>query len=154
MRVSSSSSGSSNSSASGILDGDRRRAQQRLQPLAQAGAGIDEQTAGPDHDVLRWEPDVDEQLHPPGMARADLAHGGERRAGLAVGDHANAEGVGLADERRRAPGLAEHALEQAHLLGEDAPALVAVVDAPADPERVPRSELLGGGLAWLRERRD
>ncbi len=71
-----------------------------------------------------------------------------------IGEHADTEGVGLADERGCAPGLAENAVEQAHLLGEDAAPLVAVVDAPSHPQGVPRSQLLGGGLERLREHRD
>src|SRR3989442_3009071 len=89
IRFSSSSSGNSKSSASGILHGDRTGAQERLDLRAELLARVDVDAVAAEHNLLRREKEVEEQRDAPRVRGADPPERGERVFGRRGGRHAD-----------------------------------------------------------------
>src|SRR5262245_3469114 len=91
-----SSSGCSNSSASGIVHADGARTEKRLALGHEVFAAIDREPAGADDHLLAAEDEVQEHRDPPGVLAAELSDGRQRSARILAGRHADSTGVRLA----------------------------------------------------------
>src|SRR5262249_35318565 len=91
-----SSSGCSNSSASGIVHADSAWAEARLAVGHELFAAVDREPAGADDHFLTADHEVQEHRDPPGMLAAELANGREHGARILAGRHADPASVRLA----------------------------------------------------------
>src|SRR2546422_3311504 len=91
------------------------------------------------------------------MLAAELPHGGERDARVFTRCHADPAGARLAGGgavARGPAGIRQRLLEEADVLREHDPALVAVVHAPPDEHGLARAQTGGRRLERLRKYRD
>src|SRR5262245_35645407 len=91
-----SSSGCSKSSASGIVQADGARAEERLAVDHELFAAIDRESAGADDHLLRADQEMQEHRDPPGMVAAKLLDGRESGAGILARRDPDPAGVRLA----------------------------------------------------------
>src|SRR3989442_13801560 len=130
IRFSSSRSGNSKSSASGILHRDRTGAQERLDLRAELLARVDVDAVAAEHNLLRREKEVEEQRDAPRVRGADPPERGERVFGRRGGRHADPARVCLGGPDAMAGGgLARRPPRRAGALLRPAP--------PPPPVRLP-----------------
>src|SRR5215470_5401106 len=147
MCVSSSRSGCSKSSVSGMIHRDRAGAETLVQLGDQVGSGIDGEAARAHDHLLRGEQQVDEDGHGAGMIAADRFERRDRLLRITGGTNAYPDGVRFVARLHRPPTVGgERRLEWANVLGEHDAPLVRVVDPAADDHWLAPPQILRGGL--------
>src|SRR5215510_3324298 len=150
MCVSSSRSGCSKSSVSGMVHRDRAGAETLVQLGDQVGSGVDGEAASTHDHLLRGEQQVDEDGHGTRMISADHLERRDRLLRVTGGTNAYTDGVRFVARLHRGTAVGgKRRLERADVLGEHDAPLVGVVDPAADDHRLAPPQILRGGLERL-----
>src|SRR5262249_42352364 len=147
MCVSSSRSGCSKSSVSGMVHRDRAGAETLVQLGDQLGSGVDREAARAHDHLLCGKQQVDEDGHGAGMISADRLERRDRLLLVTGRSNADTDGVRFVARLHRPTTVGgERRVEWAHVLGEHDAPLVGVVDPAADDHRLAPPQIFCGGL--------